>query len=106
MKISIIAKCQLCDKQFIFEGEAGNQALPISNRTAEKFPVGKDLVRHKYVESLAISRNEFVETVITDTAVCVCRECDAKYWENFREAVAKLESFWHGPLADDEDSAG
>ena len=105
MKISILAKCQLCEKQFIFDGEAGNQALQMSSRTGEKFPVGKDLVRHKYVESIAVPE-EYVEIVITDTAVCMCRECDAKYWENFRQAVAKLESFWHGPLVDAEDSAG
>jgi hypothetical protein len=98
MKISILAKCQLCEKQFIFDGVAGNQALPESNFNGEKFPVGKDLVRHKYVESIEVNGRDFVDTVSTVWAVCMCRECDSRYWENFRKAVAQLESFWHGPL--------
>ena len=102
MKVTILACCQVCEKQFVFECPPGSQPLPEQSRDLVEFADGQTLVRHKYVRSFAINNHGHFEHNKTDHAMIMCESCDAQYWANFNDAVKKLESFWHGPLVDAE----
>jgi hypothetical protein len=95
MKVTILAGCEICLKQFVFECEPATQPLPVLSKRFVEFPEGHDLVRHHYIKSFKVTQFGSIDFKSVPEPVTMCRVCDAKYWENFEKAVAQLEAFWH-----------
>ena len=94
MKVSIIAKCDRCQKQFVIESKAGDPVLPLLSKDKVHFKPEDKLKRLSYVKSIEVGEYDNVNTVSSGTSV-FCEECDREYWRNFDDAVKVLEGCWH-----------
>ena len=94
MNVTILAKCDRCRKQFVFDSPSDKASIPSSSRLYYEFKDNQKLMRKSYAETIRIEkeygRPEFVE----GEPVTFCKECDAEYWMNFHKAGDLLESYW------------
>ena len=101
MNVTILAKCERCQKQFVFDCGSHQVPIPASQKRFEPFTDNQKLRRKPYVTTIVIDREYGRVETKHGEIVTFCQECDRQYWENFADAVEKLESFWH-----DERTAG
>ena len=97
MTISILAKCDRCDTQFIIPAKPGDSVLGVSPKDKAHFKDGDKLKRVNYVRSLHLGKYDNIETG-HGVLVVFCEKCDQEYWQNFDDAAKVLKSFWHGDL--------
>lgn len=94
MNVTIIAKCERCQEQFVFQCGSGQNPISSSNKDQVEFINGKKLIRKRYVTSMEVQQSYGQIQTINGEMITFCAECDRQYWENFNSAVQQLESFW------------
>jgi hypothetical protein len=98
MKVTVLARCERCKKKFVFDKAVGDAPIPKESRRFTLFKEGQSLTRHHYLKSYEINKEYGrIQEILTQNDVVFCQECDAAYWENFKAATDRLESFWKIP---------
>jgi hypothetical protein len=90
-KATIIDSCDRCGKTIVIEQERSRPAVDVSNDLY--LPCESEYVRKRYLTSIEINGSRSVKIDHTDYLL-FCRDCDGKYWENFKAANKMLAEFW------------